>query len=130
MILRKEGEIPARNIKLDDLLAQKLEEIIRDRKLRTVADDIFKELQENAKVEDVWNDPGKHKQMPDVAALIDGKPIPMPEFIKACLDRHGEEVLEGMIGRTLIEIEAEKKNITVTARRSRRRKSRVRRRSR
>ena len=62
----------------------------------------------------MWNDPVKHKQMPDVAALIDGKPIPMPEFITACLDRHAPEVLEGMIGRTLIEIEARKRNVEVT----------------
>jgi parvulin-like peptidyl-prolyl isomerase len=115
VILRKEEEIPAKKIKLDDLLANKLEEIIRDRKLRTVANDIFKDLQEAAKVKDVWNDPEEHKKMPEVAALIDGKPIPMAEFVKACLDRHGEEVLETMIGRKLIEIEAEKKNIAVNS---------------
>ncbi|MCC6125930.1 MAG: peptidylprolyl isomerase [Pirellulales bacterium] len=115
VILRKEGEIPNRNVKLDELLARKLEEIVRDRKLRTAANDIFKELRENAKIEDVWNDPVKHKQMPDVAALIDGRPIPMPEFVKACLDRHGEEVLEGMIGRALIEIEAQKMKIDVSS---------------
>ena len=114
VFLRKDGEIPARNIKLDELLARKLEEIVRDRKLRAAAGDIFKDLQAKAKIEDVWNDPVRHKQMPDVAALIDGRPIPMPEFIKACLDRHGDEVLEGMIGRALIEIEARKKNVSVS----------------
>jgi parvulin-like peptidyl-prolyl isomerase len=114
VILRKDGEIPARNTKLDELLSRKLEEIVRDRKLRTAATDIFKDLREHAKVVDVWNDPESHQQNPDVAATIDGRPIPMPEFIAACLDRHGEEVLQGMIGRTLVEIEAQKKNVNVT----------------
>jgi parvulin-like peptidyl-prolyl isomerase len=114
VILRKDHEVPARTTKLDDLLAGKLEEIIRDRKLRTEATDIFKDLHQQAKVVDVWNDPEAHKKYPDVAATIDGRPISMPEFVKACLDRHGEEVLQGMIGRKLIEIEARKKNIGVT----------------
>ncbi len=114
VILRKDGEIPERKTNLDQLLARKLEEIVRDRKLRTVATEIFKDLREHAEVVDVWNDPAAHAKNPDVAALIDKRPIPMPEFIKACLDRHGEEVLQGMIGRTLIEIEAQKKNIGVS----------------
>jgi parvulin-like peptidyl-prolyl isomerase len=114
VILRKEGEIAERKTKLDDLLAGQLEVIIRDRKLRTASGDIFKNLRKEAKVEDIWNNPERHKELPDVAALIGGHPIPMPEFIKACIDRHGEEVLQGMIARTLIEIEAQKKNITVT----------------
>jgi parvulin-like peptidyl-prolyl isomerase len=114
VILRKDHEVAARTTKLDDLLAGKLEEIIRDRKLRTEATDIFKDLRTHAEVVDVWNDPEAHKKNPDVAATIDGRPISMPEFVKACLDRHGEEMLQGMIGRKLIEIEARKKNISVT----------------
>lgn len=114
VILRKEKEVPARTTQLDDRLAGKLEEIIRDRKLRTAATDIFKGLQKDAKVVDVWNDPEAHKKYPDVAATIGGRPIPMPEFVKACLDRHGEEVLQGLIGRKLIEIEARNNNISVT----------------
>jgi len=84
VILRKDGEIAARNAKLDELMARKLEEIIRDRKIRAEAGKFFQGLYEEkkGKIEDVWNNPARHKELPDVAALIDGRPIPMPEFIR------------------------------------------------
>jgi parvulin-like peptidyl-prolyl isomerase len=114
VILRKDGEIAPRKAKLDELLSKKLEEIVRARKLTNAAAEKFKELQKSAEIKDVWNDPEEHQKMPDVAVLINGRPIPMADFVNTCLDRHGEEVLETMIGRKLIEIEIEKKKIAVT----------------
>jgi parvulin-like peptidyl-prolyl isomerase len=114
VILRKDADIPGRNIKLDQVLAGQLEVIIRDRKSRSTANQKLKALLEAAKIENVWNDPEKHKKMPDIAATVNGQPISMPEFIQACIDRHGETILEGLIGRTLIELEIKKQGLEIT----------------
>ena len=57
--------------KVDPLLL----EAHQDRKLRAAASDVFKELQKKAVVENVYNDPVKSKQMPGVAAMINGQKI-------------------------------------------------------
>lgn len=113
VILKREGLIPARDIKLEQVSGQ-LEEIIRERKLRKVANEIFRELQDEAKVENVWNDPVKQQKMPGVAALINGEPIIIRELAMKCIDRHGNEVLEGTINRTLLEVDCRKRGISVT----------------
>ena len=46
---------------------------LRERKLRTAANDVFKQLQAEAEVENIYNDPVKSKQMPGVAA-VDQRP--------------------------------------------------------
>jgi parvulin-like peptidyl-prolyl isomerase len=113
VILKREGLIPARDYKLEQVAGQ-LEEIIRERKLRKVANDIFRRLQDEAKVENVWNDPLKQQKMPGVAALINGEPIAIDDLALECIDRHGKEVLEGEINRTLLEVDCKKRGITVT----------------
>ena len=52
--------------------------------------------------------------MPGVAAVINGEPLTVRELALECIDRHGTEVLEGTINRTLLEVECKKLNITVT----------------
>lgn len=113
VIIKREGLIPASNEKIEKV-APKLEEIIRERKLRKVANDVFQQLKDNAKVEQIWGDPAKQQKMPGVAATIDGNQILVRELALECIDRYGKEVLEGTINRTLIEVECKKRNITVT----------------
>ena len=100
VILKREGLLPARPVKFEQV-APRLEEVLRDRKMRTVAQDIFRQLQQNAKVENVWNDPAKREQMPGVAATINGTPITIHDLDEQCIARHGPETLEGMINRKL-----------------------------
>jgi parvulin-like peptidyl-prolyl isomerase len=113
VILKREGLVPAQQVKFEEVAPQ-LEEVIRDTKMRSVAQDLYKKLQDEAKVENVWNDPQKHAQMPDVAALINGSPISIADLAEECVERHAAEVLEGMINRKLLEDACVKRNITIT----------------
>ncbi len=114
VILQRESLIPARDFKLEQVAGQ-LEEIIRERKMRKVANDIFRRLQDEAKVENVWNDPARRQKLPGVAALINGEPIAIRELALECIDRHGKEVLEGTINRAILEVDCKKHGITVSA---------------
>jgi parvulin-like peptidyl-prolyl isomerase len=113
VIFQREALIPARNVPFKDVQAH-LEELIRERKLRGVANDIFRELQKDAKVENVMNDPQLSRQMPGVAARINGNSVTVRELADRCIERHGEEVLEGTINRRLLEQAVKKSNIKIT----------------
>jgi parvulin-like peptidyl-prolyl isomerase len=113
VILKREGLIPARDYKLEQVASQ-LEEIIRERKLRTVSNDVFHQLKNQAKVEIVLGDRAKEQQTPGVAAVINGEPITIRQLALECIERHGTEVLEGTINRTLLELECKKRGIVVS----------------
>jgi parvulin-like peptidyl-prolyl isomerase len=113
VILKRESLIPARDYKMEQVSGQ-LEEIIRERKLTKVASDVFQQLKDNAKLELVWGDSDKQNKTPGVAASINGEPITIRELAMECIDRHGAEVMEGTISRTLLEVECKKQDIKVS----------------
>jgi len=92
----------------------RLETRIRDRKLRTTAAEVFKKLQDDAKVVNVYNDPQLQRTMPGVAATINGRQITIRELSEECIVRHGVDVLEGEIHRRLLQQAHRKKNLAVT----------------
>jgi parvulin-like peptidyl-prolyl isomerase len=102
VILLCEGRIEPRKVSLNTV-EQQLTEMIKERKLRDEAAKLFKSLQENAKVVNVLNDPKKAKEMPGVAATINGVPLSMKELGEECLARHGKDALNGLVNRLLIE---------------------------
>jgi len=113
VIFQRIGIVPAREVPLKDVQPH-LEEVVRERKLRGVAADVFRDLQRTAKVENVMNDPQLSAQFPGVAARINGNSVTIRELAERCLERHGEEVLEGTINRRLIEQALKKNNLEVT----------------
>jgi len=113
VILKREGLIPAQQTSFKNVEAS-LEESLRDRKAKSAGQELFQRLQENAKVENVWNDPKKHEKTPDVAATVNGAPVPMRDLTRECIQRHGQDVLEGIINRKLLEEACAKRNITVS----------------
>jgi parvulin-like peptidyl-prolyl isomerase len=113
VILKREGLLPARKVSFDQVEPQ-LEQILRDRKMHSVAQDIHHQLQNGAKIENVWNDPAKRAKMPGVAALVNGDQITLATLSAECVARHGPEVLEGMISRQIIEQACQKQGIAVT----------------
>lgn len=113
IILKCEEQLPPLSVRLEDVRGE-LEELAKDTKMRSVAQAIFQELQGRAQIVNVLNDPQKRQQMPGVAALINGRPIRLEDLGEICLDRHGEEVLEGLINRKLIEQACRKAGIKVT----------------
>ena len=97
-----------------DTVEKVLTDSIRDKKLRQVSDDLFKELQQQAKVENIYNDPAKRQKNPNVAAVINGRPVMLRDLAEACIDRHGDEMLAGIINRTLLEQACKKRKVEVT----------------
>ena len=115
VILKREKGIEARGVKLEDA-QERLTKMIEQRKLRTVANDLFLELQKQADVVNILNDPEKRKQMPGIAAVVSGQRITMRELAEECIKRHGTQVLEGMVNRLLIEQACARNNIKVSDR--------------
>jgi parvulin-like peptidyl-prolyl isomerase len=113
VIIKRESLIEARKVTLDQVAPQ-LEKIIRDRKMRGVATDIFAQLQKSSRIENVFNDPLKSQRMPGVAALVNDAPITIRQLDEECIARHGHDVLEGMINRRLIEQACKAQNVVVS----------------
>jgi parvulin-like peptidyl-prolyl isomerase len=112
-ILKCEDRVVPSGIKMENVRSR-IEEFVRERKMRGVAGELFKQLQESAQVVNVYNDPQKQAQMPGVAALVNGRQVTVHDLAEACIERHGDEVLERMIHRTLLEEELKKKKLAVT----------------
>jgi parvulin-like peptidyl-prolyl isomerase len=115
VILKCEGRLPPMKVN-PQLVEDRVRESIVEAKLRGVAAEIFKKVQDEAQVVNVYNDPAKKAQMPGVAATINGHPITIRELSEECLARHGTEVLEGAISRRLLEQALKKRNLSVTQR--------------
>lgn len=112
-VIKREQLMPAAEVQFEQV-RPRLEEILKDKKMRTAAHDVFGELQQAAKVQNVLNDPALRQQMPGVAATINGQPVSLQEMANECLDRHGEEVLQGTINRKMLEQAATKARVTIT----------------
>lgn len=113
IILLCEGRIPARAVKMEEV-ADRLEESIRDTKLRGEASKLFAQLQKDAKVVNILNDEAKKKEMPGVAATINGRPVSIKALSEECLVRHGKDTLNGLVNRRIIEQTLRKNNVKVT----------------
>lgn len=113
VILKSEGQAQTSGAPPRDQVRGRLEELVRDKKLRTEATDLFKHLQETSQVVNVYNDPQKRAQMPGIAASINGQNITIRELAEECIERHGPEVLDVMIHRKLLEQALKMRRITV-----------------
>jgi parvulin-like peptidyl-prolyl isomerase len=114
VILKCEKHIEPQRMPLQDV-QQRIVERIREEKLRTESNKVFADVQKNATIQNVYNDPNLRETMPDVVALVNGDRITMQELGAECLTRHGEEVLEGEISRLLLEQATAAAQITVSA---------------
>ncbi|REJ68062.1 MAG: peptidylprolyl isomerase [Planctomycetota bacterium] len=116
VILKCEGHIEARppSPAQEQEVRQALSESLREGKLREASGELFKQLQESAEVVNVWNNPDLQRQMPGVAATINGHPISISELAQACVERHGPEVLDGQINRALLGNALTQANLSVT----------------
>ena len=113
VILQRESLIPAREIRFEQVRSR-LEEVVKERKQHDVAGKIFREVQKKATVVNVLNDPALSRQHPGVAAQINGSNVTVRELAERCIERYGEQVLEGTINRRLIEQACRKQNVAVS----------------
>jgi parvulin-like peptidyl-prolyl isomerase len=92
----------------------RLRDLVQDQKLRATAANLFQRLQEEAKVVNVYNDENMRKQMPGVAATINGQKIAIQQLAEECIVRNGKDVLDGEINRRLLQQALKKKSQQVT----------------
>ena len=92
----------------------RLRDRVQDQKLRATAATLFQRLQEAAQVVNVYNDANLRKQMPGVAATINGQKISIQQLAEECVVRNGKDVLDGEINRRLLQQALKKKNQQVT----------------
>jgi parvulin-like peptidyl-prolyl isomerase len=95
-------------------IKRQLHDQIRDKKLRSAATKLFKELQEQAKVVNIFNNPTLSQQMPGVAATVNRRQITLDQLSDECLLRYGDDVLEGEINRVVLSQELKRRNRRVT----------------
>lgn len=113
IILKCEEQIASQPMPMAQV-QERLVERIKEEKLRDAATGIFEKVQKTATVQNVFNNPELSKTMPGVVATVNGDKVTMQELGNECLLRHGEEVLEGEISRTLLEQELKATGISVT----------------
>jgi parvulin-like peptidyl-prolyl isomerase len=112
-ILKCEGRIPPRNVPLDSV-RDELTEAIKEQRLRDVAGKLFKDLQDAATVQNVWNNPDLRAQMPGIVATVNGEQIRYAELAEECLARYGKDVLELEISHLLLQQALTKQKLSVT----------------
>ncbi len=115
IILKCERKIPETFVAAPQLkeVEAGLRETIRDQKLRVAASDLFKRLQTESKVVNVLNNPQLTREMPGVAAMVNGRAISLQDLAVECLQRHAEDVLDGEINRTLLQQALSRKGLSV-----------------
>ncbi len=120
VILKREREIPAAKWIDFEQVAPRLEALISDGKLRRAAGEIFQHLKKEARVVNYLEHPNQANRHSiadkagGIAAMINGQTISEERLAERCIDRHGLEVLEGTINRTLIELACEKHKVVIT----------------
>jgi len=111
VILMCEKHIPPRAVRLEGKIQQVLEEAVRDKKLRDVADDVFDELSKQSQIDIVYNDPQRRQAHPGVAAVINGQTLSIEQLAEECIARHGIEILAGMISRRIVDQACQKHQV-------------------
>jgi parvulin-like peptidyl-prolyl isomerase len=112
-ILKCEGHEQARNVPLENV-RNELTEQIEEGKLREYATVKFKELQDSATIQNVWNNPQLREQYPGVVAIVNTDSVQYQELAEECLLRYGQAVLEIEISHVLLQQALARENVTVT----------------
>lgn len=113
VVLKCEKHLPGRNVPLDQV-RKLLEDAIREKKLRLTSTQVFERLQAQSQLDLVYLDAARAAQEPGVAARINGRVMTTDALAAECAKRHGNEVLEGMVGRKLLDQATRKTGIQVT----------------
>ena len=103
-IFRCEKILPADEIVPEQLPAihERLVNQISNEKLNAEASKLFKRLEQETKIVNVLNDPELKKQMPGVAAVVNGQKIPINRLAERCIARFGKGMLDTEINRTIL----------------------------
>ena len=108
--------------KYDPVVPQEQIDAIKDRlqvqakasKLKAAANELFERLGREAKVVNVIADEQLRAQYPNIAALIDNKPVYLDAVVEMCMKLYAEQDLSAMISLALIRQECKKVGLNVT----------------
>jgi hypothetical protein len=114
VILLREKLIPPATHVSFQKVAPELEDNIRDRKMRSLAQNLFQKIQEKAKIVNVMNDPALREKMPGVAGTVNQEQITLRALGEECIVKHGADTLEGMISRKILEQACLKRGVKIT----------------
>ncbi len=95
-------------------IREQINDRIRDEKMRGASAELFTGLQREAKVIKVLGNSELSKQYPGIAAVINGEKLMVSLVAGECIKRHGPQVLDGEINRTLLRqaLRSAKKQVT------------------
>ncbi|HEY6563776.1 MAG TPA: peptidylprolyl isomerase, partial [Pirellulaceae bacterium] len=113
---RCERRLPPRQL-ADDQLGEvrgQLADAIAEKKLREVGNEIFRDLQEQARIVNVFNDAKRSREMPGIAAIVNDQPVRLSELGEQCILRHGPDVLHGEINRKILTQALQRRSLEVT----------------
>ncbi len=82
---------------------RRLADRVRFQKMRSAAASFFQQLQQTAKITNVYNAPQLSQQMPGVVALVNGRKITERMLAEQCISSYGNLVLDVEINRQLLE---------------------------
>lgn len=102
IIIKCEGHLPAADVRLADV-RPRLAEALREKQARLISTKVFEQLQQAASIENVLNDPTQRSVSLEVAARVNGQPIPLARVREVCLERYGKDVLDGLITQVLLD---------------------------
>ncbi len=116
LILMCEKHLPAAHIspQYRQVANERIKERIMDRQLREASTELFDQLQTNAQVVNVYNDPQLRDAQPGVAATINGQQITVRQLAEECIARHGVDVLDSEINLKLLQQALKKSNKSVS----------------
>ncbi|MDR3181554.1 MAG: peptidylprolyl isomerase [Planctomycetaceae bacterium] len=119
VIFKCEQPIPAQDVDKQAVWEQLLLKL-RESKLRRAAEDVYRELQNAAKIQvifgtDLMNTAGAAaEQRIGCAAIVNGKAVSRSELAEKCLRKHGKEILNDMISRLVVGQSCRQNNIQIT----------------
>ncbi len=116
VILKCERIFPSMEL-TDEQLAvaeKRISDELAKEKLADAATDLFKQMQETAELVNVMNDPDLTKQMPGVAAIVNGKQVLKNQVGEECISRFGANMVETEINRVMLMQSLESNNMQVT----------------
>jgi parvulin-like peptidyl-prolyl isomerase len=116
VIFKCEQYIPAQDVDKQAVREQLIMKL-RESKLRRAAEDVYKELQNAAKIQIIFGTDIKAENAgvyASSAAIVNGKPVSRNELAELCLRKHGKDVLNDIISRLIVEQACRQANIQIT----------------
>lgn len=116
IIMQCERQLPGQPItaEMRQGLHDRISGYLLEKKLGEAADSMLSELVKQTQVVNVYADPELDKRMPGVVAIVGQKQITARDLAEDCISRHGEEVLQGEITRTLLRQKLDEAKIEIS----------------